>query len=101
MDYNLIEYFDDFIQKRASDVCLDMANNNFKYKDLKEKYSEIEGVLLNGFNDNTRLLFAEYENIVNSEIGFIREFVYKKGFIDGIKVASIVDKLKIKEMDEL
>jgi hypothetical protein len=94
MEESLIKYLNEFIEKRAEDIYYEIIAEDVKYKELKGNLTDIQKLILNAIDDNVKKIFMEYENIVNTEICFIREKVYIEGLEDGIKIADTIKKIK-------
>ncbi len=101
MNNEFLQYFDEFVAKRISNLCIKLSKEDQIYAAMKNDFKEIEAVIISKLDKSNRDLFNNYENSVNNELGYIREFAYKKGFEDGIKVSNIIDTFKISDIKDL
>ncbi len=89
----IIKYFREFIEKRSEEICVDLAKNDKEYKELCIKSSDLQNKIIDALGDEQNSIFFEYEDVVNAQAGIKEEELYKAGFIDGIKVAKLIDKI--------
>jgi len=89
----IIKYFREFIEGRSEEMCVALGKNNKEYKELCIKSSDLQKKIIDALGDEQISVFFEYEDIVNAQAGIIKEELYKAGFIDGIKVAKLIDKI--------
>lgn len=94
MSVNLEQYFQDFIEKRLSDIYQEFTENDNRYIKLKRMHRLIEEKLLNSLDNDIKTKFMELEDISNLEISLINENVYKAGFIDGLIISNKLEKIK-------
>lgn len=94
MSVNLEQYFQDFIEKRLSDIYQEFTENDNRYIKLKSMHRLIEEKLLNSLDNDIKTKFMELEDISNLEISSINENVYKAGFIDGLIISNKLEKIK-------
>lgn len=89
----IIKYFREFIEKRSEEICVDLAKNNKEYKELCIKSYDLQKIIIDALGDEQNSIFFEYDDVLNAQAGIIEEELYKAGFIDGIKVAKLIDKI--------
>ncbi|MBZ4647624.1 MAG: hypothetical protein JG777_3113 [Clostridia bacterium] len=75
----IIKYFREFIEGRSEEMCVALGKNNKEYKELCIKSSDLQKKIIDALGDE--------------QISVIKEELYKAGFIDGIKVAKLIDKI--------
>lgn len=101
MKDKLLDYFNEFVEKRVSELFIELKNNSPEYVERLKEIENIEEKLIENLSEKNRTFFNDYENHMNFEIGLTREFSYKKGFEDGIRVSQIFDQLRSKDCKEL
>jgi hypothetical protein len=99
MSINLEDYFQEFIEKRASDIYQQFTENNNSYIKLKGLFRTTEESLLNSLDNKSKITFMELENIFNSQTSLILTEIYKMALIDGIAISSKVEKFKGADID--
>lgn len=94
MALGLMNYFKDFIDGRAEEICIKMSNCNKEYINLLEQTEEQVHIIMEKFNKENQELLLKYEYLVNLELVMVRDEVYKQGVFDGIKIAGMIDNCK-------
>lgn len=86
----VLNYLFELAEQRIDDIVVGVELNNEDYKSIRTKASETEKQILK--TQEIQNKFLEYEELNSQKELQVRREIYKKGFLDGIKISKLVQE---------
>ena len=84
------EYINYFIETRLQNMQADFERKSPKYRYLENKIIRIQKKTIAALPEKSKGLVLEYEETELLRDTMLNECIYKKGFMDGVRVSNLV-----------
>jgi gluconate kinase len=81
-----------FIEERVEELVIKIMRKR-SIKQLSSELLSLQGKILESLSDDGKGYFIDYEHLENVRTGIVQKRLYFKGIIDGIKIASVFNKI--------
>ena len=86
-------YIKHFINLRLEDIKDELFSKCPRYMDLQNKLIPIQKMIIEKLPEENQMLVLEYEDLEASQASISERFIYKKGFMDGIRVSNLCRRI--------